>query len=181
MMAPKTNKAKVASKPPALPTIREVSGPLDPFADRRNSYLNAKDLMMQTCGWIARAWREDDAIEITGVERVKWEAWKLENEDEFRTARILGQTLVFSEIRGVALGITTRRGQAASQKLLLEMLGAKEPPEGKGKKSRADEAAGNLNPNNQAAAMGEFDDDRLLKMAGIDDDGNDTARGTGES
>ena len=77
--------------------------------------------MIQVCGWISRAWRESDAIEITGVDQNKWLAWKIDNPDKIKTVITLGQALIFAEIRGVALGITSRRGQAASQKLLMEL------------------------------------------------------------
>ena len=171
-MKKKTNKEIVLTQ-----SMKEVSGPFDPFTDRRNIYLNSDDLMMQVCGWIARAWRETDAIEITGVDEIKWQAWKIDNPGELKTAMVLGQALIFSEIRGVALGITSRRGQAASQKLLLEMLGAKERPPGK--KSMAENATGNLSPEKLAQAMDEFDDDKLKEFARFDDDPSDTSRGTG--
>jgi hypothetical protein len=162
---------------PATSSMREVSGPFDPFTERRNAYITSEDPMIQVCGWIARAWREIDAIEITGVDETKWQAWKIDNATEMKAAMVLGQALIFSEIRGVALGITSRRGQAASQKLLLEMLGAKEPPSGK--KNLAEHAAGNLSPEKQAQAMGEFDTDKLMEYANFDDDANNTSRGTG--
>jgi hypothetical protein len=170
--------AKSKDKTPATPSMREVSGPFDPFTERRNAYIGSEDPMMQVCGWIARAWREADAIEITGVDETKWQAWCIDNLDELKAAMVLGQALIFSEIRGVALGITSRRGQAASQKLLLEMLGAKNAP---GKKSAAEEAAGNLSPEKQAQAMGEFDESKLRVLAGLDDNTSDSEGGTGES
>ena len=169
-----TNKSE--KKAPAQTSMKEASGPLDPFAALRDKYTESADEMIQVCGWITRAWRESDAIEITGVDQNKWLAWKIENPDKIKTAITLGQSLIFAEIRGVALGITSRRGQAASQKLLMELLGAKD----RSGKSLADEAAGNLSPEKQANAMGEFDQTKLRLMAGFeDDDADDTARGTG--
>ena len=153
-------------KAPAPRTMKEASGPLDPFAALRDKYTDSTDEMIQVCGWISRAWRESDAIEITGVDQNKWLAWKIENPDKIKTSITLGQALIFAEIRGVALGITSRRGQAASQKLLMELLGAKDSPG----KSLADEAAGNLSPEKQAKAMGVFDEDKLKLMAGFEDD-----------
>ena len=169
-------KKTTTEKAPAPRTMKEASGPLDPFAALRDKYTDSTDEMIQVCGWISRAWRESDAIEITGIDQNKWLAWKIENPDKIKTSITLGQALIFAEIRGVALGITSRRGQAASQKLLMELLGAKDSPG----KSLADEAAGNLSPEKQAKAMGEFDQDRLRLMAGFEDDNaDDTARGTG--
>ena len=136
-------------KDPEPRSMKEASGPLDPFAALRDKYTDSTDEMIQVCGWISRAWRESDAIEITGIDQNKWLAWK-----------------IVAEIRGVALGITSRRGQAASQKLLMELLGAKDSPG----KSLADEAAGNLSPEKQAKAMGVFDEDKLKLMAGFEDD-----------
>ncbi len=159
---------------PELPSMREVSGPFDPFANTRNTYLESKDTMMLVCGWIARAWRESDAVEIMGVDETEWIAWQIEHPDEVKTAKVLGQSLVYAEIRGVALGITTRRGQAASQKLLLEMLGAKEPP---GKKNEAEKARGNLSPASQSQSMKVFDEDKLKLMAGYPDDDLDDSEG----
>jgi hypothetical protein len=121
--------------------------------------------MLQTCGWIARAWREDDAIQLSGVDRITWSKWVIENEEEVRAAKILGQAMIFAEIRGVALGITTRRGQAASQKLLMELIGAKEPP----KRSEAQKMIGELDPKRQQQAMAEFDTGKLEELANFND------------
>jgi hypothetical protein len=153
-------------KDPEPRSMKEASGPLDPFAALRDKYTDSTDEMIQVCGWISRAWRESDAIEITGIDQNKWLAWKIENPDKIKTSITLGQALIFAEIRGVALGITSRRGQAASQKLLMELLGAKDSPG----KSLADEAAGNLSPEKQAKARGVFDEDKLKLMAGFEDD-----------
>jgi|TARA_Y100000034_G_scaffold113218_1_gene147939 hypothetical protein len=174
MKNPKPDKPKAVT-PPALPSMREVSGPFDPFKEKRERYVTSDDPMMQVCGWIARAWREPDAVEICGVDHTEWLAWKIDNPEEFRASIVLGQSLIFAEIRGVALGITTRRGQAASQKLLLEMLGAKKPPSGK--KSEADKAKGNLSVGQQAEAMGQFGEDELKRMAGFEDDDPDDLEG----
>jgi hypothetical protein len=145
--------------------MRDVSGPFDPFSEKRNSYTDSSDLMLQTCGWIARAWREDDAIQLSGVDRITWSKWVIENEEEVRAAKILGQAMIFAEIRGVALGITTRRGQAASQKLLMELIGAKEPP----KRSEAQKMIGELDPKRQQQAMAEFDTGKLEELANFND------------
>ena len=166
---------KSDKKTPAQPSMKEASGPLDPFGELRDKYTESSDPMIQVCGWIARAWREADAIQITGIDQNEWLSYKVENPDKIKTAVTLGQALIFAEIRGVALGITSRRGQAASQKLLMELLGAKDPPS----KSLADHAAGNLSPESQANAMGEFDQDKLKQMAGfVDDNTGDSTRGT---
>lgn len=158
-----------------LPSMREVSGPFDPFAETRNKYLESKDPMMLVCGWIARAWRESDAVEITGVDETEWIAWQVDNTEVVKTAKILGQALVYAEIRGIALGITSRRGQAASQKLLLEMLGAKDAP---GKKNEAEKVIhGSLDPSKQQKSMKVFDEDRLKEMAGYPDDDLDDSEG----
>jgi hypothetical protein len=157
---------KSEKKAPAKTSMKDSSGPLDPFEKLRDKYTESSDPMIQVCGWIARAWRESDAVEITGIDQNEWLAYKIDNPDKIKTAVTLGQALIFAEIRGVALGITTRRGQAASQKLLMELLGAKDAPG----KSLADDIAGNLSPEKQAKAMGEFDQDKLEQMAGFVDD-----------
>lgn len=149
--------------------LRDATGPVDPLAERRQMFDDSDDPMDKVCFWIARAWREIDAIEIADVDHAEWGKWKQLNPERFKTAMRLGGAMVFAEMRGIALGVTGQRGQGYAQKAVIEQLDGgrripKPTPRIEGGKAWG-------NPGDKHDALDEFNTDELEEIA-YGDNGN---------
>lgn len=96
----------------------------DPFKPEREALKVSDDPFEQVLGHVADCYSLSVALTIADVDPVIWADWQNDpsNKRRYDRAIAMGKGYMENQLRGVALGTATRRGQTAAWRVLYQTL-----------------------------------------------------------